>query len=87
MRRVRAGDADPLDLRRSNGEIVRMQCAVLPDGGRMLSYTNVTDIVRRSDELERLRHALDNVSEGVALLDADLNAAIPEPEGAKVSGA
>jgi diguanylate cyclase (GGDEF)-like protein len=74
VRRVRAGDADPLDLRRSNGEIVRMQCAVLPDGGRMLSYTDVTDIVRRSDELERLRHALDNVSEGVALLDADLNA-------------
>ena len=64
----------PLDLRRSNGEIVRMQCAVLPDGGRMLSYTDVTDIVRHSDELERLRHALDNVSEGVALLDADLNA-------------
>jgi diguanylate cyclase (GGDEF)-like protein len=47
---------------------------VLPDGGRMLSYTDVTDIVRHSDELERLRYALDNVSEGVVLLDADLNA-------------
>jgi diguanylate cyclase (GGDEF)-like protein len=74
VRLVRAGDATPLDLRRSNGEIVRMECAVLPDGGRMLSYTTVTDIVRHSDELETLRHALDNVSEGVVLLDADLNA-------------
>jgi diguanylate cyclase (GGDEF)-like protein len=74
VRLVRAGDTTPLDLRRSNGEIIRMQCAVLPDGGRMLSYTIVTDIVRRSDELERLRYALDNVSEGVVLLDADLNA-------------
>jgi diguanylate cyclase (GGDEF)-like protein len=74
VRLVRAGDATPLDLRRSNGEIVRMECAVLPDGGRMLSYTTVTDIVRHSDELETLSHALDNVSEGVVLLDADLNA-------------
>jgi diguanylate cyclase (GGDEF)-like protein len=51
-----------------------MQCAVLPDGGRMLSYTYVTDIVRHSDELEALKTALDNVHDGVVLLDADLNA-------------
>jgi diguanylate cyclase (GGDEF)-like protein len=51
-----------------------MQCAVLPNGGRMLSYTYVTDIVRTSDELVVLRNALDNVPEGVVLLDADLNA-------------
>jgi diguanylate cyclase (GGDEF)-like protein len=74
LRRVRDGVTTPIDLRRTNGEIVRMECAVLPDGGRMLSYTDVTDIVRHSDELERLRYALDNVSEGVVLLDADLNA-------------
>lgn len=40
----------------------------------MLSYTNVTDIVRHSDELEVLRDALDNVSEGIVLLDSNLNA-------------
>jgi diguanylate cyclase (GGDEF)-like protein len=74
LQRVRDGVTTPIDLRRTNGEIVRMECAVLPDGGRMLSYTDVTDIVRHSDELERLRYALDNVSEGVVLLDADLNA-------------
>jgi diguanylate cyclase (GGDEF)-like protein len=74
VRRVRDGVTAPVDLRRSNGEIVRMECAVLPDGGRMLSYTDVTDIVRHSDELERLRYALDHVSEGIVLLDADLNA-------------
>lgn len=74
VRLVRDGDAAPLDLRRSNGEIIRMQCAVLPNGGRMLSYTYVTDIVRASDELVVLRDALDNVPEGVVLLDADLNA-------------
>ena len=70
---VRAGDTTSLDLRRSNGEVIRMQCAVLPNGGRMLSYTVVTDIVRHADELEVLHNALDNISDGVLLLDADLN--------------
>jgi diguanylate cyclase (GGDEF)-like protein len=74
IRLVRAGDPKPRDLRRSNGEVERVQCAVLPNGGRMLSYTNVTDIVRHSDELEVLCNALDNITDGVLLLDADLNA-------------
>jgi diguanylate cyclase (GGDEF)-like protein len=71
---VRAGDTAALDLRRSNGEVIRMQCAVLPNGGRMLSYTVITNIVRHADELEVLRNALDNMSEGVLLFDADLKA-------------
>jgi diguanylate cyclase (GGDEF)-like protein len=69
---IRAGDTSPRDVRCTNGEVIRVQCAVLPNGGRMLSYAYVTDIVRHSDELELLRNALDNISEGVMLLDADL---------------
>ena len=74
VRLVRVGDTTPLDLRRTNGEVIRMQCANLPNGGRMISYTYVTDIVRHADELEVLRSALDHVSEGVVMLDRDLNA-------------
>jgi diguanylate cyclase (GGDEF)-like protein len=74
VRLVRAGDAKPIDLRRTNGEVIRMQCANLPNGGSMISYTYVTDIVRHADQLEVLRGALDNVSEGVVMLDSTLNA-------------
>lgn len=74
VRMVRDGDTTTLDLRRSNGEVIRVQCAVLPNGGRMLSYTFVTDIVRHADELEVLRNALDNIQDGVLLLDENLNA-------------
>lgn len=63
-----------LDLRRTKGDVIRMQCTPLPDGGRMLSYMEVTDIVRQADELRVLRDALENVQDGVLLLDADLNA-------------
>ena len=74
VRLVSEGDTKPIDLRRSNGEVIRYQCAVLPNGGRLLSYTYVTDIVRHSDELQSLKTALDHVDEGILLLDADLNA-------------
>jgi len=73
-RHVRAGDQAPLDLRRTNGEVIRLQCTPLPDGGRMLSYTYVTDIVRYADELQVLRDALEHVQDGIVLLDADMNA-------------
>jgi diguanylate cyclase (GGDEF)-like protein len=59
-------------VRTTNGEVLRIQCAVLPNGGRMLSYAYVTDIVRHSDDLKLLHTALDNVNDGVLLLDAEL---------------
>ena len=74
VRLIRDGDPTPVDLRRTNGEVLRMQCTPLPDGGRMLSYTVVTDIVRHADELKVLKDALENVQDGIVLLDADLNA-------------
>jgi PAS domain-containing protein len=46
---VKSGHRHPMDLRLSNGEVLRFQCTVLPAGGRMLSSTTATDIVRRAD--------------------------------------
>ncbi|WP_223967715.1 sensor domain-containing diguanylate cyclase [Bradyrhizobium sp. RD5-C2] len=73
VRLVSVGDANPIDLRLRNGDVVRCQCTPLPDGGRMVSYTPVTDIVRASDKLKVLTGALENVEDGVVLLDRDLN--------------
>jgi diguanylate cyclase (GGDEF)-like protein len=69
---VRRGDETPSDLRLADGAVVRFKCKVLPDGGRMLSYVYVTDIVRRNDELETFKAAFDEVDYGVVLLDRDL---------------
>lgn len=71
--KVKAGDSTPTNIRLANGEVLRFQCAALPGGGRMLTYTPVTDIVRHSDELETLRAALDRIRDGVTLLDPELN--------------
>ena len=74
IERIRSNESFQIDLRRTRGDVYRMQCTPLPDGGRMLSYTDVTDIVRQADELRRLQDALENVQDGVLLLDADLRA-------------
>ena len=50
---VRIGDATPINIKLTNGEVLRFSCAALPDGGRMLSYTPVTDLVRHTDALSR----------------------------------
>ena len=49
MEMVRIGDATPININLRNGEVLRFVCAALPDGGRMLSYTPVTDLVRHTD--------------------------------------
>ncbi len=51
---VRLGEETPVDVRLANGEILRVQCKVLPDGGRFLSYSNVTDLVCQAEQFERL---------------------------------
>jgi diguanylate cyclase (GGDEF)-like protein len=51
---VVAGDQPPVDQSLSSGRVIRCQCAALPGGGRMLTYSDVTDIVRHAEELERL---------------------------------
>lgn len=51
---VRTGDESPLDLRLADGTVIRFRCKVLSDGGRMLNYGNVSDLVHHADELAEL---------------------------------
>ena len=53
METVRIGDATPINVNLRSGEVLRFVCAVLPDGGRMLNYTPVTDLVRHTDAPSR----------------------------------
>jgi diguanylate cyclase (GGDEF)-like protein len=71
---VRAGDPTPVELRFAGGKVVRARCAVLPDGSRLLTYSDLTGIVRRNEQLETLHAALDQAEYGVVLLDSDLRA-------------
>jgi len=47
---MRAGDSTPININLSDGQVLRFSCTALPDGGRMLSYTPVTELVRHADD-------------------------------------
>ena len=47
---MRSGDSKPININLSDGRVLRFGCTALPDGGRMLSYTPVTDLVRHTDD-------------------------------------
>jgi AraC-like DNA-binding protein len=51
---VRAGNISPVNVRLNKGTVLRLHCTPLPEGGRMLSYVNITDLVDKAEWLEKL---------------------------------
>lgn len=51
---IRAGDETPVDIRLASGDVIRSRCKMLADGGRMVTYGNVSDLVRSADEMTEL---------------------------------
>ncbi|MEA2863269.1 MAG: hypothetical protein QOC84_1225 [Bradyrhizobium sp.] len=47
---MRSGDSTPININLRDGQVLRFSCTALPDGGRMLSYIPVTDLVRHTDD-------------------------------------
>lgn len=48
---IRAGDVTPVEMRRADGRTLLYQGVVLPDGGRLLTYFDITESKRREAEL------------------------------------
>jgi PAS domain-containing protein len=53
---MRSGDSRPITINLADGRVLRFSCTALPDGGRMLSYTPVTDLVRYNDDLSNAEY-------------------------------
>ncbi len=54
--KMRIGDSTPINIRLAGGEVMRFSCTALPDGGRMLVYAPVTDLIRRTDDPARAEY-------------------------------
>ena len=48
---LRAGDVAPREWQLADGRVVEYQCVPLPDGGRMLTYFDLTRLKQAEDEL------------------------------------
>ncbi len=54
---IRAGNMPPGELCRADGMTLSFQCVDLPDGGRMLTYFDITELKRREAEISNARDA------------------------------
>jgi diguanylate cyclase (GGDEF)-like protein len=54
MALIRTGEDRALDIRLADGEVMQFRCKALPGGRRLLTYGNVSGLVRRADMFERL---------------------------------
>jgi diguanylate cyclase (GGDEF)-like protein len=62
MVQMRTGLENRTDLRLTSGQVVRAQSTPLPEGGWMLSYNDVTDLVSQADEMAQLA-AIDGMTD------------------------
>jgi PAS domain S-box-containing protein len=68
---IRAGTIPPTEMRFANGRVVQYQCIALPDGGRMLTYFDITELKRAEATLRRHLAAMETSRDGMAILGAD----------------
>ena len=54
-RRFAGAPIPPSQFRRGDGRILEFEGMVLPGGGRMLTYFDITELVRQNEELQRAR--------------------------------
>ena len=79
---VRQGEIGPVEMARGDGRILQYHCIVLPGGGRMLTYFDITELKRREQALFREQERLAQTTErlrlalsmgGVGIWDVDLD--------------
>lgn len=73
---VEAGSQPPMQLPLADGRTLSFECIALPDGGRMLTYTDITDHVQAMEQLRELATVDDltkllNRRQFLASLDAE----------------
>jgi signal transduction histidine kinase/CheY-like chemotaxis protein len=88
---VRNGAIPPTPFKRKDGMILQYQCVVLPDGGRMLTYFDITELKNTQDQLARAQkmevigtmaggvaHDLNNILSGIVSYPELLLLHLPE---------
>ena len=68
---IRQGNAAPREMRLKNGRIIQYRAVALPDGGRMLTYFDITELKRIEDVLRRHLAAMEAAMDGMAILGPD----------------
>lgn len=69
---VHQGTVAPMELRRADGKVLQYQCLALPDGGRMLTYFDITELKERETDLSAAKDAAERALQDLLLAQARL---------------
>ena len=88
--RIRAADPEPVELRLSDGTVLQHRCLALPDGGRMLTYFDITELKRFEENLaqsvERYDLAMRGSNEGLWDWDQRTDRLLVSPRFKELTG-
>ena len=88
--RIRAADPEPVELRLSDGTVLQHRCLALPDGGRMLTYFDITKLKRFEEKLaqsvERYDLAMRGSNEGLWDWDQRTDRLLVSPRFKELTG-
>jgi PAS domain S-box-containing protein len=68
---IRGGDVGPEEIRFADGRVLTYQCTALADGGRMLTYFDITEMKRAEAALRVHLDGMEASMDGMALADRD----------------
>ena len=64
IKEIREGNIPPQELRLANNKVLQYECVALPDGGRMLTYFDITQLKRIQEALRESVERYDLATQG-----------------------
>ena len=71
LQEIKQGNVAPVEMRLRNGKTMQYRCIALPDGGRMLTYFDITELKQIEEVLRRHLAAMEAAMDGMAILRPD----------------
>src|SRR6185437_11117852 len=73
---VRKGAASRTEMRLRDGRVIQFQTRALPDGGRMLTYFDITDLKRNEENATRARDIAETALADLGTKDQEIHAVL-----------